>query len=148
MTSKSYWKLAIVGLAALIFTTILVINNKQPSQDNNNNLPMTTIKTITAMEANTLLLENPNNYTIIDVRTPEEYSSGHLANSVNINFYGSDFNTRISELEKGNRYIVYCNSGNRSRAAIGLMQSKGFTNILDIEGGVQAWVSNKLMLTR
>lgn len=80
--------------------------------------------------------------TIIDVRTPEEYVTGHLAGALNINFNDTDnFSTYLDTLEKNREYLIYCRSGNRSGQALKIMKDKGFTNITDLEGGITAWNS-------
>jgi len=66
---------------------------------------------------------------IIDVRTPEEYASRHLEGAININFYGTDFISRISAFPKDQEYVVYCNAGGRAGRAKNRMKSLGFTDV-------------------
>lgn len=75
--------------------------------------------------------------TIIDVRTPQEFASGHLAGSINIDFTASDFDQKIATLNPASKYIVYCRSGNRSAQALVRMQGLGFSNVVDL-GSVQS----------
>jgi phage shock protein E len=75
---------------------------------------------------------NPEGATIIDVRTPEEYASGHLTGSMNIDISASDFNQKISLLNPTAKYLIYCRSGNRSAQALVRMQELGFSDILDL----------------
>ncbi|MFW5702759.1 MAG: rhodanese-like domain-containing protein [Candidatus Dojkabacteria bacterium] len=84
-------------------------------------------------------LDDPDTV-ILDVRTPQEYSSGRIKGSQNIDFYATDFTERLAELDKSKNYKVYCNSGNRSRTAMGIMQDLGFENVSELAGGIQAWV--------
>jgi phage shock protein E len=72
---------------------------------------------------------------IIDVRTPEEYNAGHVAGAVNIPVEFEDFTTRISALDPGATYAVYCRTGNRSAAATAQMAGLGFEAIFDLDGG-------------
>ena len=51
---------------------------------------------------------------IIDVRTPAEYSEGHLEGAINIDVEAANFGTLLSQLPTDGDYIVYCRSGNRS----------------------------------
>ena len=51
--------------------------------------------------------------TIVDVRTPAEFASGHIDGAVNIDIEGADFASQISALPKDGAYAVYCRSGNR-----------------------------------
>jgi rhodanese-related sulfurtransferase len=71
---------------------------------------------------------------VIDVRTPAEYASGHLAGAQNIDVEAADFGTRIAALDKGGAYLVYCRSGRRSAIAAGQMATAGFTDIVDAGG--------------
>lgn len=66
---------------------------------------------------------------VIDVRTPQEYATGHLEGSVNIDVQSPDFGTIISQLPTDGDYFVYCRSGNRSGQAIEIMKAQGFTNL-------------------
>lgn len=66
---------------------------------------------------------------IIDVRTPAEYSEGHLEGAVNIDVQSPDFDSIISQLPTDGEYFVYCRSGNRSGQAIERMKAAGFTNL-------------------
>lgn len=69
-------------------------------------------------------------YTVIDVREPVEYQSGHVKNSINIPLdqirQGAQ---RLSNVPKDSNIIVYCRSGNRSFNAINILKSLGYTNI-------------------
>jgi phage shock protein E len=48
--------------------------------------------------------------TVIDVRTPTEYASGHLAHAVNIDVNGDTFDSQVAALPKDGTYFVYCHS--------------------------------------
>ena len=75
---------------------------------------------------------------LLDVRTPSEYESGHLANSINIDWNGSDFDQQISKLDSKEAVYIYCLSGGRSHTAAEKMRSKGFT-VYEMEGGILQW---------
>lgn len=68
---------------------------------------------------------------VIDVRTPAEYAAGHVAGARNIDVEAPDFGSKISSLDKGAAYLVYCHSGRRSAIAADQMAAAGFTNIVD-----------------
>ena len=55
--------------------------------------------------------ENPQ---LLDVRTPEEYSTGHIGNAVNVNWTGSNFVADASKYDKSKPIFVYCKVGGRS----------------------------------
>lgn len=74
---------------------------------------------------------------VIDVRTPAEFSSGHVAGAVNIDVESPDFGARIEELDKDDSYLVYCRSGRRSALAAEQMAEAGFSDIADAGGLVE-----------
>lgn len=69
---------------------------------------------------------------VIDVRTPEEFDSGHLAGALNINWESAEFMQAVDVLDKSANYAIYCRSGNRSAQAIDMMASMGFTNLTNL----------------
>ena len=71
---------------------------------------------------------------VIDVRTPDEYSAGHLDGAVNIDVENANFGTILSQLPTDGDYVVYCRSGNRSAKAVEIMKASGFTNVTDAHG--------------
>lgn len=87
--------------------------------------------------------ELPNG-TILDVRTPEEFSNGHLENALNYDWNGSEFEQQIASLDKSKPVFVYCLSGGRSSAAAGKMRSIGFKEVYELEGGIMQWRSQNL----
>ncbi|MBX7094011.1 MAG: rhodanese-like domain-containing protein [Flavobacteriales bacterium] len=77
--------------------------------------------------------------TVLDVRTAEEVAEGHLANSINIDINGSDFESKINELDKQAPVYVYCRSGGRSARAADILKANGFSTIVNLDGGITAW---------
>ena len=75
---------------------------------------------------------------IIDVRTKEEYNSGHIKDAINIDFYSSDFEKQISKLDKNKNYLIYCMSGGRSSEVLEIMREMNFKNISELEGGIMS----------
>lgn len=76
---------------------------------------------------------------ILDVRTREEFNSGHIPGAKNIDIMGGNFSAQISGLDKEKAYFVYCRSGGRSSSACGAMASQGFTHLFNLRGGIGAW---------
>jgi rhodanese-related sulfurtransferase len=99
-------------------------------------LELTSVDNIAAIVA-----EPPSDLVILDIRTPEEFAAGHIAGAINIDYYASDFESRLGELDLEVPYVMYCNSGNRSSNALPLMDSIGFTEVYELDGGIQAWFS-------
>jgi len=77
--------------------------------------------------------------TVIDVRTPDEFASGHLPGAVNLDVQAADFADQVNALDAAGDYAVYCRSGNRSAAAVELMTQAGVTNTIGLTGGIGAW---------
>lgn len=94
-------------------------------------------KTVSADSLNKIL--KGKHGMLLDVRTPAEFSKGHLAGAINIDFLDENFNARIDSLDKNKQYILYCHSGGRSSEASEAMKSKGFIKILDLDGGILVW---------
>ena len=72
---------------------------------------------------------------LLDVRTPAEYATGHIAGAINIDYNSPDFKSNIDRLDRSAVYIVYCKSGNRSAKASQIMAENGFEHILNVTGG-------------
>ena len=82
-----------------------------------------------------------NGVQLIDVRTPEEYSDGHILNSKNIDFLDENFELYIQKLDKKSPVIVYCQSGGRSAKSALKLLSNSFLKIYDLDGGFSKWLS-------
>jgi len=98
-------------------------------------------KLVSPAEAMVLITVRSGNppFVVLDVRTPEEYDEGHIEGAVLRDVNGEDFEAAIGDYPRDGRYVVYCRSGVRSRTATRVMQSLGFTDIYEIEGGINAW---------
>ena len=76
---------------------------------------------------------------LVDVRTPEEFATGHLRDAKNIPL--ADFGTRVGELDKskGKSIVIVCQTGARADKAIALLRKAGFEDVVGMEGGLAAW---------
>jgi rhodanese-related sulfurtransferase len=84
---------------------------------------------ITPQKLQSLMVDRPNDITIVDVRDPKEYAEGHIPGAVNIPV--SQFAARSNILEKEKKVIVYCNSGNRSYNAYRKLKKMGYWNVAE-----------------
>lgn len=123
--SKQFIKVGIIVLAIIL--GIFYIVSKQDTQMSYQLLPVT--------EFQSKLSETPN-AVLLDVRTPEEFNSGHLEGAVNIDFENSTFASEIQKLDKEKSYFIYCRSGSRSAGAVSLMKKEGIKNIFELKGGL------------
>ncbi len=77
---------------------------------------------------------------LLDVRTTEEYNSGHINNALWADWNNeTEFLRRTNFLDKQKPLYVYCLSGGRSAAAAKSFRSKGFVNVYELKGGINAW---------
>jgi rhodanese-related sulfurtransferase len=108
------------------------------------------IKNISPQEAHVLIEKNKNdpNLVILDVRTSEEFSEGHIENAVNLDFYSDDFKEELDKLDKNKTYVTHCRSGSRSAKALNLMKELGFKEAYNIAGGIVQWESEGLPTTK
>ncbi len=76
---------------------------------------------------------------ILDVRTPEEYASGHVPHAINIPY--DQIPSRLAELgaERDQEIIVYCESGRRAAKASETLEAAGFETIRHLEGDMSGW---------
>jgi phage shock protein E len=97
------------------------------------------IRLVSATDGAALQADPPDDLIILDVRTPEEFTEGHLDGAVMIDFYEADFADRLGELDPEVPYLLYCRSGNRSGQTTAIMRDLGFTDVADVDGGIVAW---------
>jgi rhodanese-related sulfurtransferase len=83
---------------------------------------------------------------ILDVRTPEEFASGHIEGAVNIDFNSGEFENEITRLNPSDSYAIYCRSGSRSGKAASIMHLAGFHDVSNLDGGVIDWSNDGLPL--
>ncbi len=82
------------------------------------------------------ILKNVQHAILVDVRSPQEYKEGHLDGSINYPLYDLERNAEKLLKDKENTIIIYCQSGSRSQRAIKLLQELGYSNLFQIEGGL------------
>ena len=78
----------------------------------------------------------------MDVRTTEEYESGHIQDAVNFDFYSDSFQKEILSLDKSSSIILYCRTQNRSTKTANFLKENGYKEITIIEGGITSWVKS------
>lgn len=97
-----------------------------------------TVKTINVASFSEKIKATPSAQ-ILDVRTPEEYATGHIENSDNVNFLSDSFVLRTDKYDKTKPVFVYCKSGGRSAKAADKLAELGFTAIYNLDGGMLKW---------
>ena len=72
---------------------------------------------------------------VLDVRTPGEYASGHLAGAENVDVQSPDFQDRIASMDLGDGPVyLYCRSGNRSGQATKILRQMGHGGAVNVGG--------------
>ena len=98
----------------------------------------TRIVDISAADADEVIASDAS-LVILDVRTPSEYSEGHIDKAVNVDFRADEFAKNLAKLDKSKRYLLHCKSGTRSAGALQVMQEQGFENVIHMTDGFDAW---------
>ena len=81
-----------------------------------------------------------SDYTLIDVRTQEEFDLGHIDSAINLDFYSDSFQNDILSLPKNETIVIYCRTNNRSSKTAAILKENGYREILVIRGGITEWV--------
>lgn len=84
------------------------------------------------------IMEENENYIILDVRTIEEYNEGHIPNAICIPNETIDESVTKKLTDKNQLILIYCRSGNRSKQATEKLKNIGYTNLVEF-GGIIYW---------
>jgi rhodanese-related sulfurtransferase len=92
-------------------------------------------------EAARALIEGDGNgdrdVVVVDVRSPEEYESGHIESALWIPI--EQIRDRASEVPQQGRVLVFCAIGGRSAGACAMLSEMGWRNLTNVDGGMMAW---------
>jgi rhodanese-related sulfurtransferase len=110
--------------------------------------PLLTQRGKRATPQDVTLLINRSKATIVDVRDAKEFAEGHLPEAKNIPL--ADLDKRIGELDKfkSKSVVVVCKTGARASAAAAKLAKAGFTDVVNLDGGVAAWQKAGLPLAK
>lgn len=86
-----------------------------------------------------LALQDDPGFVLLDIRTPEEVTAGHLPGTVDLDFRSASFGDELEVLDRDVIYLIYCRTANRSGQAFDLMMQMGFTKVYDMQGGISLW---------
>lgn len=124
--------LAIVGMLITVFSAVFLAARNNDATDTLSIAKISPQQYVSDFES----AQRP--HLLLDVRTPEEFASGHIAGAVNISV--DNLASRLSEVPQNQPVVVYCRSGNRSATASQILADAGYANIYDL-GGINAWQS-------
>ncbi len=130
-------------LSLLSFISILTLscNTKNNSKTDNQ---LGEIKHISALE----FKEKSKNNTIVDIRTPREFTQGYIEGAININYYDKTFLEQVAKLDKSKPIYIYCRSGSRTSSAAKKLKNLGFIEVNDLEGGIISWARNQYKIVK
>ena len=123
--------------AVIALTAVLILTGCGSSADDKTAGDKKTYRQVSPEEA-AAMMEEEENYIILDVRTQEEYETAHIPGAICIpnETIGTE---DIPELpDKDQLILVYCRSGNRSKQASEKLAKQGYTNIVEF-GGINSW---------
>jgi rhodanese-related sulfurtransferase len=124
-----------VGLLVVAALAAVLINyNNTCCADS----PGTTVQDITPANYQEQFVTGDEPHLLIDVRTTEEFSSGHIRGALNIPL--DSLADHLSEIPDDQPVVVYCRSGNRSAQASQILAQAGYSSIYDL-GGITTWTA-------
>jgi rhodanese-related sulfurtransferase len=111
------------------------VENKENGQGNNIQNSQNLVHQLISPQEYKEKLES-GQYIHLDIRTHGEYQEERIADGLNIDFYAKDFKDQLNKLDKNKKYIYYCRSGSRSARAVPIFEELGFTEVLELDGGI------------
>ena len=84
----------------------------------------------------------------LDVRSIDEYASGHIAKAINIDVMKDDFKSKATSLlPKDKTIALYCRSGRRSKKAAGILVENGY-KVIELNSGISGWINAQKEIVR
>ena len=77
---------------------------------------------------------------VLDVRTPQEFSAGHVPGAVNVPY--DQVASHLAEIPKNKDVVIYCRSGRRTGLAAEVLEANGYTKLVHLQGDMQAWLQD------
>jgi hydroxyacylglutathione hydrolase len=87
------------------------------------------------------VVEHKRDWLILDVRSKQEWNSGHIAGAENMML--GDLQREVNSLPKNRAILTVCGSGYRSTIAASLLQARGLSEVSSMDGGMSAWNRRK-----
>ena len=127
----------IVILVILVAIGIFWKNRNSSTEDNKVSVKEANIQYVSMNDIEKIMNENEN-YIILDVRTIEEYNDGHIPGAICIPNETIDENVVSKLPDKEQLILIYCRSGNRSKQATKKLKDLGYLNLIEF-GGIIDW---------
>jgi rhodanese-related sulfurtransferase len=93
-----------------------------------------------------ILMMNRNPCALIDLRSEDDFTSGHIANAQNIPYESIEKSVEALKKYSNKHLILYCQKGIRSEKGLSLLQKTGIEKVYIIEGGLDKWIKEQLPL--
>jgi len=134
-------RIALLIFFAIISLTAVHAQTAREDESGQTQSSQKAVKEVGVEEARVIIDEKKGSpgFVILDVRTGEEYTGGHIEGAKNVDFKSESFKDDVGKLDKSKTYLVYCRSGRRSDAAVKIMEEEGFTDIYIMPGGILGW---------
>jgi hydroxyacylglutathione hydrolase len=104
------------------------------------------LQRVEQISATDLVAKSGNGLAVIDVRARTEWDAGHLPGAQHIHL--GHLMNRLAEIPQGKSIVLQCQAGGRSSIAASLLQAAGITDVLNLEGGYEAWAEAGLPTVR
>lgn len=89
------------------------------------------------------LIQQNHDLVVLDVREAKDHVTGHLKQSINVDARSADFKERLAKLDRSKTYVVHCVRGlKRTDDTVVALTELGFTHILTLQGGINAWIKD------
>ena len=85
------------------------------------------------------LLGEKKGTVVLDIRTAKEFAAGHIVAARNLDFYATNFEKQLAELDRTKTYLVHCASGGRSGRSLEMFKKLKFESVYHLDGGFNAW---------
>ncbi|MFD1548037.1 rhodanese-like domain-containing protein [Nonomuraea guangzhouensis] len=102
---------------------------------------------IDAASARSLIATNPD-VLVVDVRTPAEFESAHIDSAINLPLDQVDAHLRRIVTDAGGRMLLICQSGNRAERARTALSDAGLSDVVVLDGGMNAWIATGAPVNR
>tara|TARA_B110000503_G_C7152995_1_gene416000 strand:+ start:1353 stop:1754 length:402 start_codon:yes stop_codon:yes gene_type:complete len=125
-------------LISLSFFTFTACNGIAQRENSTEQTSKSSYKVLAANEFKAAL-EKEESPQLIDVRRAAEFSAGTINGAKNYDILNGSFQKAMGTLDKSKPVYVFCAVGGRSGKASALLQENGFTQVIDLKGGYNAW---------
>ena len=129
--------ITVIIILVIIVVIGIFLKNRNSKEDNKNTVKDANIQYVSMNDIEKIMNENEN-YIILDVRTIEEYNDGHIPGAICIPNETIDENVVNKLPNKEQLILIYCRSGNRSKQATIKLKDLGYLNLIEF-GGIIDW---------